>query len=259
MIINRLQSAVPFPDHLANVERPAPYLEAARYSTDRGDLPAALFAPLHYEPNYAYPLLVWLHGPSDDESQLKRVMPLVSMRNYVAVAPRGPRRQDRMAGRAAYGWSQTAADWAQAEQRVFDALELACDRFNIATKRIFVAGFDCGGTMAFRLAMDHPRRFAGVLSICGRFPRDNRPLRRLGDCRKVPVFLACGRDSRAYGGVEVCGNLRLFHSAGMNVSLRQYPCGHEIVPAMLADMDRWLMEQITAAAPTAVGSETPTR
>ena len=44
-----------------------------------------LFTPLHYERNYAYPLIVWLHGPGDDERQVTRVMPLVSMRNYVGV------------------------------------------------------------------------------------------------------------------------------------------------------------------------------
>ena len=30
-----------------------------------------------------------LHGWGDDETQLKRVMPIVSMQNFVAVAPRG--------------------------------------------------------------------------------------------------------------------------------------------------------------------------
>jgi hypothetical protein len=34
----------------------------------------------------------------------------------------------------------------------------------------------------------------------------------------------------------------------MNVSLRQYPCGQEMVPAMLGDMDRWIMEQISATS-----------
>ena len=230
---------------------PTDQISAGQYSATQGELHAALFAPLHYETNYAYPLLVWLHGASDDESQLKRVMPLVSMRNYVAVAPRGPCRDDRVAGKPAFRWSQDLAEWAIAEQRVFDALALAQARFNVSPRRVFLAGFDCGGTMAFRLAMDHPSSFAGVLSLCGRFPRTQMPLRRLSDSRRVPVFLACGRDSRSYAAVEVCNNLKLFHSAGMNVSLRQYPCGHEIVPAMLADMDRWMMEQISAGTSAA--------
>src|SRR4051794_5650794 len=63
-------------------------VEQARYSVDAGKC-QALFTPLHYERNYAYPLIVWLHGPGDDERQLKRIMPLVSMRNYGAAGPRG--------------------------------------------------------------------------------------------------------------------------------------------------------------------------
>src|SRR5262245_30987235 len=41
-----------------------------------------IITPLHYERNYAYPLIVWLHGPDDDERQVTRVMPHVSTRNY---------------------------------------------------------------------------------------------------------------------------------------------------------------------------------
>ena len=46
------------------------------------DVTHSVFVPLHYEANYSYPLLVWLHGPGDDERQLKKIMPLISMRRY---------------------------------------------------------------------------------------------------------------------------------------------------------------------------------
>lgn len=245
---NRLRSSLSPKRAPRSKLAPNEILNAARYTSD-GETHTALFAPLHYEPNYGYPLLVWLHGPSDDESQLKRIMPLVSMRNYVAVAPRAPVCRGRDA--ANFDWSQPGEDlldhWAVAEQSVFDAIEAAQSRFHIANRRVFIAGYDGGGTMAFRLAMDYPHRFAGVLSVCGRFPNDHRPLKRLAHARQVPIFLACGRDSRRYATLEVCEHLKLFHSAGMNVSLRQYPCGQEMVPAMLADMDRWIMEQISSA------------
>jgi phospholipase/carboxylesterase len=260
---NRLPSILSFPQigQVANIAGSVSTARYSAYSAAQGEVHAALFAPMHYEPNYAYPLLVWLHGSGDDESQLKRIMPLVSMRNYVAVAPRGLRRDDRQgrddgqAERAGYDWSQAVSDWSMAEQRTFDAIEVAQARFHVSTRRVFLAGYDCGGTMAFRLAMDHPERFAGVLSLCGPFPSTQMPLRRLSDARRLPLFLACGRDSRSYPTVEVCHHLRLFHSAGMNVSLRQYPCGHEIVPAMLADMDRWMMEQIATGSSRPINSE----
>jgi phospholipase/carboxylesterase len=71
---------------------------------------------------------------------------------------------------------------------------------------------------------------------------------RLADARRVPLFVASGRDSQKYPPEQVCDNLRLFHVAGMDVALRQYPCGHELMPLMLADMDRWIMEQVTGVS-----------
>jgi phospholipase/carboxylesterase len=259
MMTNRLRSSLPFSQVMSS-GTPAQHssLSAAHYTATQGEAHTALFAPVHYERNYAYPLLIWLHGAGDDESQLKRIMPLVSMRNYVAIAPRAPHGVDPATGTPLCAWPTSGNPlpvdrWTVSEQLVFDAIELAQARFNISPRRIFIAGFDGGGTMAFRLAMDYPQRFAGVLSLCGRFPSGQTPLKRIALARQVPIFLACGRDSRRYASAEVCEHLKLFHSAGMNVSLRQYPCGHEMVPAMLGDMDRWIMEQISAAS--AVKSE----
>lgn len=247
--MNRIQSLSSAQGEVSFREPPAgAKVGAAQFAIAREETPLALFAPLHYERNYAYPLVVWLHGPCDDESQLKRIMPLVSMRNYAAVAVRGTRRADRAAGKPGYSWSQQHADQILAEQRVFDAIDAARRRFHISPRRIFIAGFDCGGTMAFRMAMDHPRRFAGVLSLCGAFPAGRGALRSLTDARRVPIFLACGRDSAQYPSEAVCEHLKLFHSAGLHVALRQYPCGQELTPAMLSDVDRWIMEQITAPA-----------
>jgi len=42
--------------------------------------------------------------------------------------------------------------------------------------------------------------------------------------------------------------LRLLHTAGISVTLRQYPCEHQLSEQMLRDVDRWIMEQITAPA-----------
>ena len=150
-------------------------IESGLFSRPASQTPRALFAPLHYERNYAYPLLVWLHGPGADERQLMRIMPVVSMRNYVAVAPRGlPILQPD--GKEVWGWSQSPEQIQQAEQQILDCVEDAQRRFHIAPNRLFLAGFDSGGTMAFRLAMSYPRRFAGVLSIGGGFPRGQNPL-----------------------------------------------------------------------------------
>jgi hypothetical protein len=49
--------------------------------------------------------------------------------------------------------------------------------------------------------------------------------------------------------------LRLLHTAGLSVTLRQCPCGHELLPQMLADVNRWIMEQINPPPAAAVASD----
>ena len=231
-------------------------VEAASFSTRVLDFTHAFFAPMHYEPGYAYPLIVWLHGCGCDERQLQRIMPLVSMRNYVAVAPRGIALPDKCSGRREqYGWLQTEDHIQHAEQRVFECLDLAARKFHLNPDRVFLAGFDRGGTMAMRIALGHPNRFAGVISLCGAFPSGRKPFGNLIAARRLGILLAAGRVSQKYTAEEVCADLRLIHTAGLSVTLRQYPCGQELTPQMLTDLDRWIIEQITLADAPTVPSE----
>jgi phospholipase/carboxylesterase len=227
--------------------------------------PYALFAPLHYEPNYAYPLLVWLHGPGHDEQQLRRIMPSISLRNYVAVAPRGtavapaaPRLRaseaapasahPKATGSLGFSWRQTEGHIQASELRVLECISAAREKFNLAADRCFLAGYGPGGTMALRIAFRNPEHFAGVLSRCGPFPSNRSPLAQLQHVRRLEVFIACCRAGSLYPTEAVCDDLRLLHTAGMSVVLREYPGEDMLTPQMLADMDRWLMEQVTHAS-----------
>ncbi|MDX1962547.1 MAG: alpha/beta hydrolase-fold protein [Pirellulales bacterium] len=223
--------------------------DADRQSGDsaREPLHFALFAPLHYERNYAYPLLIWLHGPQDQEQQLRQVMPHISLRNYVAVGPRGTAPDNHPhapLGVGGFTWDHSPRGVEQAEQRVLRCLELAAQKFHISRRRIFVAGLESGGTMALRLALRQPRLFAGGLSLGGAFPDSAAPLAKLHEARELPLFITTCKESQLYPEHQVCEQLRLFHAAGLNMMLRQYPGEDGLTDLMLADMDRWLMEQI---------------
>jgi phospholipase/carboxylesterase len=233
-------------------------VESIQASRISGRGPYSLFAPLHYEPNYAYPLIVWLHGPGEDERELRRIMPSISLRNYVAVAPRGTAVVAGAANTAAmdsspvvppdgHGWRQTDGHIQAAELRVMECLDAAAEKFNISPDRRFLAGYGCGGTMAFRIALRNPQCFAGVLSLSGPFPSGRAPLAQLHEIRRLEVFVACARAGSLYPTATVCHDLRLLHTAGMSVILREYPGDDALTPQMLADMDRWLMEQVTGA------------
>jgi phospholipase/carboxylesterase len=200
---------------------------------------------MHYEPNYAYPLIVWLHGPCDGHLQLRHVMPHVSVRNYVAVAPACREARGSRAEYAEHPWQQDGIGIVSAMERVEDAIEQAVGRFHIARHRIFLAGIDQGGTMALRLGMAAPGLFAGVASLGGHFPEGAQPLANLAQARQLPLLIGHGRDSEVYSIDRVCSELRLCHIAGLTLHLRQYPCGHELTTQMLSDLDAWMMEIVT--------------
>jgi len=207
-----------------------------------GEIPHSLFTPMHYEENYSYPLVVWLHGPADDERQLMKIMPLISLRNYAAISPRGVRKSETGNG---YCWKDNPTAVASAASRVFDCVEIAKSKFNIHSQRIFLAGYDCGGTLALRIALKHPRQFAGAISLGGPFPVGSSPLANIADVRHLPLMIAQGSESKSYTEEKVCDELRLFHAAGMGVTLRQYPGDDYLCTQMLKDMDAWVMQQVT--------------
>jgi phospholipase/carboxylesterase len=199
------------------------------------------FAPLHYEPNYSYPLLVWIHDDGGNASDLQRVMPLVSVRNYVGAAITG----EAVQGRRGCVWRSNATATLAAENQLADAIELATRRFRIHADRIFLAGSGTGGTLAMRLALRNPRKYAGAATIGGSFPEGQAPLAALEHARDLPLFIAHGRDSLRYPIERLCDELHLFHTASLGVNIRQYPCEDEVTTQMLHDLDVWLMERVT--------------
>lgn len=206
------------------------------------DTPTTTFLPLSYEPGYAYPLLIWLHESDANERHLPQVMQHLSTQNFVAVAPRAP--QASQSTERGYRWTQQPMAISEATDAVEEAIELARDKFNVHTDRVFLLGHGQGGTMALRLAMQSPQQFAGVASINGKVPRGHGLLRNINHLRQLPFFVASARQGRSYPERQVCRDLRLLHSAGCNVSLRQYPGDDDLTTCMLADVNRWVMGRV---------------
>jgi phospholipase/carboxylesterase len=213
----------------------------------REPLQHCLFSPIHYEPGYAYPLLIWLHGPDSSELELRQVMPLVSVRNYVGVAPRGTSRTSK--ARRLYSWQQTPSDIADACQRVRDCIDVARESFNIHDDRVFVAGYGAGGTMALRVGMENPDLFAGAISLGGQVPRGGNAFHRINEARHLPLMLSASTNQDTYTNEQVMADVRLLHSGGFPLSLMLYPDGTCLTDNMFTDIDIWLMER---ACPSAV-------
>lgn len=186
-----------------------------------------MFVPMGYEPGYAYPLLVWLTDPTRTRFDLGRTMSRVSLRNHVAVEP-----------------AHSGDSEADREKMVWRAIDSVRERVSIHSRRIFLIGQGSGGTEAFRIACRHATAFAGVVSIGGPFPLREGLFGRLDAIRRLPMLMCCHRQAPAEVVGPTDATLRLFHAAGAMLAMRIYPGHNGLSKTMLADVNRWLMEEI---------------
>ncbi len=207
----------------------------------------AIFVPLKYEPKHAYPLLVWLHDTDQSESSVRDVMPSISLRNFLAVAPRGGGGSPpcESAGPTQGAWPQTVEGIQEAEDAIEDCIEAVSQRYHVATSQVFVAGWGRGGTMALRLAFRNPTRFAGCASLGGAFPANLCPLQDINRARGLNVLLARSDEFLDYDTDRFCGDVRLMYLAGSQLHVRQYQGSQDVLKVILADVNRWVMGVIS--------------
>ncbi|NBO92388.1 MAG: hypothetical protein EBV06_08780 [Planctomycetia bacterium] len=206
--------------------------------------PLRTFLPRGYEPSYPYPLIVFLHGKGSSEEQILRLAPRVSRRNYICIAPRGPHvvGPDRE-GKITYSWGNDTEE-PMFEDYVFRAIEQTCRSYHVHTERIFLAGFREGASLAYRLALQHPDKFGGIISLNGSMPRRG-PLLRLQDVRGLKVMIGHGIANSVVPLSLAKQDYRLFYAAGMSVRMTTYPTTHRIHVDMLRDVDQWLQDGIS--------------
>jgi phospholipase/carboxylesterase len=235
----------------------------------------ARFVPQRYEPNYAYPLLVLLHGRGGDEQQMLRSMPALSWRNYVALGLRGPEVVDRRDKAVGFGWGADFArpdrrpSWPSGkesdveifrramsgstpdavdmlEQGVFSAVRQVRRSLHVHSERIFLVGCGEGAAVAYRLGLTFPERFAGIVALNGWIPSGFRPLSRLKACRELRILVAHGQWNSRTPIERAQRDVAVLRAAGLRIAFQAYPFANRVTSPMLADVDTWLINQCTA-------------
>src|SRR5262249_41596996 len=212
-------------------------------------LPVRTFLPTGYEPNYPYPLLIFFHGHGGSEEQVLRLAPRLSRRNYVCIGLRAPHLVGvRADGRFGYTWGQEGAEGATlVEDYVCGAIELTRRNYHVHSERIFLAGFCEGATMAYRLGLTFPERFAGVIALNGALPRHGTPLFRYPEVRQLRVLIGHGIANAVVPLTVAKQDYRLLYTAGLSVRMHTYPATHRLHPDMLRDTNRWIIDFVNSA------------
>lgn len=207
--------------------------------------PVRTFLPTGYEPNYAYPLLVFLHGHGGSEEQILRLAPRLSRRNYICIGLRGPQLLgERADGGLGFSWGPDSQCDALIEDYVLRAVEQTRRCYHVHSERIYLAGFHEGATLAYRLGLQFPEKFAGIISLNGAMPRQNGPLLRLPEVRQLRVLIGHGI-ANSYVPLSMAKqDFRLLYTAGLDMRMHTYPATHRLHPDMLRDVNRWIMDRM---------------
>ncbi|MFG0263264.1 MAG: alpha/beta hydrolase [Novipirellula sp. JB048] len=208
----------------------------------------AFFLPLHYEANYRYPLVIWLHSDGFNEHQVTQVMPHISLRNYLAVGVRASCATDS-AGHC-YEWRTRPSAIHAAYENVLHAIAQAGEQFSVHPSRIVLAGYQSGGAMAMRIALRDPARFAGVVSLGARMPSGCRSLSNLAElrARRLPMLWQWATEKSSFDGRELDRDMRRAMIIRAQLEIRQYRDDDEMNTVALADIDDWIMNHVVSAS-----------
>lgn len=199
--------------------------------------------PPHYEPNYAYPLIVWLHDAEWTARELLDLMPRISPQNYLGLAVEGLTPTNRFAsGPMSPTGSLDPLD--ALLETLKDVVPQMRREFHVHSERIYLAGFGDQASVALRMLLRRPEWFAGALAFGVRNTKLESALENYDELRGKRVFLSAGvRDSRC-SIADVTSLGRLLRSFGIQAVLRAYDSSESPTPKMLSDVDHWLMNGV---------------
>ncbi len=177
----------------AQSAEPAPgkQVEQTFKSADSAEIRYLLYLPENYKPDSALPVMLFLHGRGESDGPLSVVAkwgpPLLIERGdklpYILVSPQCPKEDN---------WSS-----ATQQSRLIELLDSIVDKFGGNKNRIYLTGLSMGGSGSWRMAADHPERFAAVVPICGRGqPMDAQKLKSL------PIWVFCGDQDSVFKSNE---------------------------------------------------------
>jgi predicted peptidase len=155
-------AAAPAQDNETNVKpKPGQQVEMAFETAELGTIEYLLYLPANYEEQDKLPLMLFLHGRGESNGPLSLVAkwgpPRIVARGdklpYIIVSPQCPRTDN---------WGSTTQ-----RSRLIELLDSVVGDLKVDQERIYLTGLSMGGFGSWRLAAEHPERFAAVAPICG--------------------------------------------------------------------------------------------
>jgi len=127
-----------------------------------GEVKYVLFVPPGYDPEKAYPVVLFLHGAGESGTDGKK-QATVGLGKVVKKKEKDfpaivifPQSQKG-------GWGANSAEG----KRALAILDEVCKEYKTDAKRIYLTGLSMGGFGTWSIAAAHPERWAAIVPVCG--------------------------------------------------------------------------------------------
>ncbi len=119
----------------------------------------------------------------------------------------------------------------------------------VPAERIVLAGFSQGGALALHAGLLYPKPLGGILALSTFLAARSR----LGSPRAranatTPILMCHGQRDQVVPMTLGKEGYDELHAAGYPVVWQEFPMGHEVCPAQLAAISRWLQQRLPADA-----------
>ena len=196
-------------------------------------------------PDAPLPTVVALHGHGAHAQDLLGLAPHLAAGRVMMLCPQA---EFALApGTGAYTWFRRDADGQRSLEefeRVAADLRAFIDeivpRCGGDPDRVVILGFSQGGTLAYRLGLAEPRRFAGVAALSTYFPDDMVATVDRATVAEVPLLVQHGTHDPMIGVDRAQASRDLLQMVGALPEYREYPMQHEIGRQSLTDLSDWL-------------------
>lgn len=202
-----------------------------------------------------FPAIFAMHGWGSNALDLQGLAPFIANGRFLVICPQGPVEVE-IGAINGYGWYPmrlgTQPDSGQVDaavDRLNEFIDEACARYPVDRDRIVAAGFSQGGMMAYSLAVRWPERFAALVGIATAFPERLAGL--AGDraaLGRMPAMVQHGRADQAIEIARARKSVEALRELGVNVTAREYDCGHEVAADGIRDLSRFLEEHLPRRA-----------
>jgi predicted esterase len=209
-----------------------------RSSQDGTLQPVAVYVPSSYVPGKRAPLIVFLHGHPQSESQLlapRFVQQLAEANGTILIAPYG---------RGYYDFRGSTAD-------VYDALDAANAAFSVDSRKVFLTGYSMGGFSVFEVAPVRPNAWAAVMCISGALLGSDAP-KVLAYMKNTPFYVLTGTADESIPTQFPTVTASFLSGQGLPVSFYSLPGGlHRLITLLPILTLAWsdMLHQVVRSAP----------